>query len=255
MNTLLKIDANWPAPSNIKAITTTRRSGHSKAPYDSNNLALHVGDHESNVLKNRLQIKETFYLPSEPQWLNQTHSTRCVNVDEDQCREADASVTRNPHQVLAIMTADCLPILLCNQEGTEIAAIHAGWRGLVNGIIEQTLRSLKSKPQELLAWIGPSICQACYETGDEVRAHYQKNYPQHQDNLHHQFFTPSPNSTPQQLKWFTNLPGLAEEILHQLQVDAVYQSKQCTFEKQDDFYSYRRAAQTGRIASLIWFTS
>ena len=239
--------ANWPAPSHVKALTTTRKHGHSKAPYDHNNLALHVGDHSEDVQANRHELITSLQLPKEPEWLIQTHSTDCVLVDKEMSRHADAAITKEPNCVLAIMTADCLPILLCNQQGTEIAAIHAGWRGLVNGVIENTLAQLKSHPNELMAWIGPSICQACYEVDDAVRRPFLVKHPFAKGG-----FKPSLSFSNDGAKWLANLPDLAEKILKKNDVDAVYQSSMCTFEQKEYFYSYRRASQTGRIATLIW---
>jgi YfiH family protein len=230
--------ANWPAPKNIHAFTTTCEGGYSKAPYASNNLALHVGDEEVHVLKNRAALMRTHALPNEPAWLEQTHSTRCVVVETDTNRIADASITRVQQQPLAIMTADCLPILLCNREGNEIAAIHAGWRGLLNGVVENTLKKMQTPSANLLAWIGPAICQQCYKTSSEVKEAYLKQYPfttSAFDNLH------------------ANLPKLAELILNSAGVLSIFQSNACTFELSNMFYSYRRQSQTGRIATLIWF--
>jgi YfiH family protein len=234
--------ANWKAPKNISALTTTRLGGYSLAPYDSNNLALHVGDDSQNVLKNRQQLVELANLPGEPAWLLQTHSTICVVAEEDSNRQADASVSRSHQHPLAILTADCLPITLCNKQGTEIAAIHAGWRGLHGGIIEHTLASMHSKPSDLLAWIGPAISQAHYEVGDEVYESFTTHY------------APSIKAFEEVgKKWLANLPLIAELVLQNLGIQDVYQSNLCTFNLKDEFYSYRRSAQTGRIATLIWF--
>lgn len=234
--------ANWPAPANVNALTTTRLDGFSQAPYDSNNLGLHVGDNITHVEANRRALINKFKLMNAPQWLEQTHSTHCVVIEEEITRQADAAITRQPNQALAIMTADCLPIVICNNEGKEIAAIHAGWRGLVNGIIENTLNKMQSMPNSLMAWIGPSICQSCFEVGDEVYAAFQQHYP---------FTTCAFQS--QQEKWLANLPYIAELILQHQLIGAVYQAKTCTFEQKNRFYSYRRETQTGRMATLIWF--
>ncbi|KTD22828.1 Laccase domain protein yfiH [Legionella lansingensis] len=240
---MTKLHANWPSPSNVKAFTTLRHSGFSKIPFDSNNLAAHVGDNPDAVSLNRQQLRKELGTTQEPAWLEQIHSNVCVVTEEDNNRVADAAITRTARQPLAILTADCLPILLCNQEGNEIAAIHAGWRGLVNGIVENTLARIKSAPDKLMAWIGPAICQSCYETGPEVLESYQKRYP-----FATQEFRPIGE------KWHANLAKLAERILNYSGVTAVYQSNSCTFEQKNDFYSYRRESQTGRMATLIWFT-
>lgn len=234
--------ANWPAPSNVSALTTTRMMGVSPAPYDSNNLALHVGDKRNHVQRNRDELTKRLALPNEPAWLEQTHTNLCVVVENETLRTADATITRSPTHALAVMTADCLPILLCNRAGTEIAAIHAGWRGLLNGIVENTLHKMHAAPETLLAWIGPAICQHCYETGNDVRKAYIDKYP----------FTENAFET-RASSIYADLPKLAELVLQSTGVTAVYQSGACSFEQTNKFYSYRREAQTGRMASLIWF--
>lgn len=235
--------ADWPAPPTVHALTTTRRFGHSQAPYDNNNLGMHVGDKDADVMANRDALVTSLALINEPIWLHQTHTTHCVLVEEEQNRHADAVTTRQPNTPLVIMTADCLPILLCNRDGSEIAAIHAGWRGLVNGIVENTLLKMHSSPDTLLAWIGPSICHRCYEVGAEMETAFINQYPFTKST-----FKKEANST------HADLPKMAELVLQAQGVDAVYQSNACTFEHKNDFYSYRREAQTGRIATLIWFT-
>ncbi len=234
--------ANWPAPKNITALSTTRMSGFSQAPYDHNNLGLHVGDNEDLVNQNRQHLKESLRLPSEPVWLTQTHSTVCVIAENETSRDADAAITRSRIHPLVIMTADCLPITLCNIQGDEIAAIHAGWKGLFHGIVENTVAKMNSQPSDLLAWIGPAICQKCYEVGDEVYSSFTTKYP-----LSRAAFK-QVNS-----KWLANLPLIAEIVLHSQGILSVYQSDLCTFELKNEFYSYRRTPQTGRIGTLIWF--
>ncbi|WED44092.1 peptidoglycan editing factor PgeF [Legionella cardiaca] len=239
---MTKLYANWKAPANIHGLTTSRCEGFSQPPYDKNNLALHVGDSIADVSLNRQQLSTELGLSMEPAWLEQIHSNLCVCVDEEPNRTADAAITRNPGQPLAILTADCLPILLCNQEGNEIAAIHAGWRGLVNGIVENTISKMQSSPSQLMAWIGPAICQSCFEVGDEVLQIYESRYT----------FSPQDFRRKGE-KWHANLPKLAERVLNNADVLAVYQSNACTFEQNNKFYSYRRQPQTGRMATLIWF--
>ncbi len=240
--------ANWSAPNNVYALTTTRTGGISKPPYDSNNLATHVGDVENDVQQNRRTLIESLKLPSAPEWLEQTHSTRCVIVEDETNRAADAAITRQKNTVLAILTADCLPIVITNQKGTEIAAIHAGWRGLANGIIDSTLKKMHASTTELIAWIGPAICHRCYETGEEVRNTFLNNYP----------FAGAGFQTIEN-RLYADLPKLAELILTKAGVKSVTQSNQCTYEvkntnnAKNTYYSYRNENQTGRIATLIWF--
>ena len=229
---------NWPAPKNIRALTTSLSGGVSQGAYYSNNLALHVDDDANHVIENRQHLRQALSLPGEPAWLNQTHSTRCIVIEEATDRDGDAAVTRDKNQPLVILTADCLPIILCDQSGQEIAAIHAGWRGLLNGVIQNTLKHMQSAPLNLLAWIGPAICQDCYEVGESVKQQFLSQYP----------FVASGF-----LNRHANLAHIAEMILHQHGVKAVSLSGICSFEQKDACYSYRRAPQTGRMGTLIWF--
>lgn len=241
MKILPNLIANWESPANICAITTTRQHGVSQAPYDHNNLALHVGDNAEHVKINRSNLSKKLHLLHEPIWLKQTHSTHCIVAEEDTNRTADAAITHQKNLALSIMTADCLPILLCNQSGTEIAAIHAGWKGLAHGIIKNTLVKMKSPWNTLIAWIGPAICQNCYETGQNIKEIYVRRYPFTEVSFHNQGS-----------RCYTNLPEIAALILNAEGISRVYQSKICTFEQKNDYFSYRRQAQTGRMATLIW---
>lgn len=225
--------ANWPAPANISALTTSR---------DVGNLAMHVGDNAIHVQENRDALVKKLLLPREPAWLEQTHTNHCVVIEDDPSRSADAAITRSTAHPLAIMTADCLPILLCDRAGTEIAAIHAGWRGLLNGIVENTINKMQTTPDTLLAWIGPAICNQCYETGSEVRDAFVKRYPFTEETFH-----------TRASRIHADLPGMAELTLRAAGVTGVYQSEACSFELENEFYSYRRGAKTGRMATLIWF--
>jgi YfiH family protein len=237
--------ANWPAPAHITALSTTRLDGFSQPPYAGNNLALHVGDEEKLVQKNRQGVQAALQIPHEPTWLWQTHSTRCIIAERESERSADAAITRSSKHPLVILTADCLPILLCNKEGTEIAAIHAGWKGLQSGIVENTLNRMQSTKGELLAWIGPAICANCYEVGEEVKEAFTSKHAK--AGL---LFKPSAKG-----KWLANLAGLAQMVLQNLGLGAVYQSNLCTYEANDTFYSYRRESTTGRIGTFIWFNN
>ncbi|QBR84106.1 peptidoglycan editing factor PgeF [Legionella israelensis] len=236
------IKANWPAPANISAVTTLRTGGFSQQYYAHNNMAYHVGDHEKDVLKNRERLKRTLYLPAEPTWLNQVHSNICIVAETEEERTADAAISRSIGYPLAVMTADCLPITLCNLQGSEIAVIHAGWRGLVHHIIENTLSKMTAKPHDIMAWVGPSICGNCFEVGEEVHQIYKENYPDSTQAFQGK-----------QLKWLADLPLIAEMILNANGVKAVYKAQRCTFELKNEYYSYRREQQTGRMATLIWF--
>lgn len=236
------LKADWPAPTSVSAVTTFRTGGFSCHAYANNNMAYHVGDCEKDVSKNRRQLKEVLALPAEPVWLNQVHSNVCVIAERDGERTADAAVSRCDQHALAVMTADCLPIALCDQRGSEVAIIHAGWKGLAKGIIENTLTKMTSKRHDLLAWIGPAICGRCFEVGIEVHQTYQERYPYSIEA----FKTKGD-------KWLADLALIAEMVLNAHGVNAVYQSRKCTFELKNEYYSYRREQQTGRMATLIWF--
>lgn len=237
------IPANWNAPTNIQAGCTTRQFGNSLAPYEQGNLALHVQDNENKVLQNRDYLKQHLNLPNEPFWLEQTHSTKIINFGENgNNNQADASYTNITNQVLCILTADCLPILLCSKQGNEIAAVHAGWRGLADGIVANSVASFTNKPEEMIAWIGPAISQKHYEIGREVREKMLEITPKGESC----FIESRPNH------YFMDLSKLAEIQLTELGVNQVFQSNLCTFADEQRFYSYRRDSITGRIASLIW---
>ncbi len=174
--------------------------------------------------------------------LNKHTAPRLLNVHQTDLRKADASIAQKPAYVLAVLTADCLPVLLTNTSGTEIAAIHAGWRGLVEGIIENTISSMQTDPTELLAWIGPGICGNCFEIGADVLDTFV-SHPMFESSMLHQHYTD---------KWLFDLKALAVKILQNSGLNLINNSDYCTFERADLFYSYRRSIKTGRIATLIW---
>jgi len=236
------IHANWQAPSSIHACCTTRRGGGSVAPFDSFNLGLHVGDRDTDVIENRRLLRESLALPSEPCWINQTHGVHVVTLEQDSDRDADAAITREPGKVAIVMTADCLPILVCNRAGSEVAAIHAGWRGLQAGVIEATIAALHSPAQDLMAWIGPGISQDCFEVGDDVHAAFIDRLA----NAQACFSANRPGH------WLCDLAGLAESVLRTAGIDEVTRAPYCSYSDADLFYSYRREPVTGRMASLIW---
>ena len=236
------IEALWSAPPQIKALCTTRIGGISKHPYYSFNMATHVGDDEVCVLHNRKLLGDSLKLPAEPCWMEQTHSTRVVNLGHEASRCADAAITQKANTIAVVMTADCLPILLCNRSGSEIAAIHAGWRGLADGIIEATIKKMKSSPDQLLAWIGPGIGQHYFEVGDEVR----KNFNAKNTGANDHFIASRSEH------WLCDLGGLAVDVLTRLELAEVNRTEYCSFKDDSLFFSYRRNATTGRMASLIW---
>jgi len=249
MNTLLYPE--WETPENIFAYTTMRYPGKSLPPYDGFNLAYHVGDNAEHVDFNQKNLTEQLHLPSKPFWLNQIHSNIALNADQprgkNQTYTGDASFTQNPGVVCAIMTADCLPILLCSLKGDEVAAIHAGWRGLASGIIENTLKHLKNSPVDLTAWIGPAISQPCFEVGRDVLDAFRQYHSA--EELEAAFIP----STQYSNKWLADLSLLAKQRLNHCGVYQVTLSGECTYSNPDKYFSYRRdKGQTGRIASLIW---
>lgn len=236
----------WKLPSNVRALYSTRAGGVSQPPFDSLNFAEHVGDERAQVARNRQILMSSQQLPSQPCWLEQTHSTTAVILELDQSREADAAITRQPGKVAIVMTADCLPILLCNQSGTEVAAVHAGWRGLLNGVVQETISKMHSPANQLQAWIGPAISQSKFEVGDEVRQAFVDKH----DSARSRFTSNLANDRPGH--WLCDLPGLGCDLLYRLGLAEVTLSNLCSYSDQDNFYSYRCNATTGRMACLIW---
>jgi YfiH family protein len=223
---------DWPAPANVRALVTTRAFG---------NLADHVGDEKSAVAARRAALRR--HLPAEPLWLSQVHGQRCVAAEgASPGVEADASCARTAGCVCAVLTADCLPILFCDQAGIVVAAAHAGWRGLLGGVIEATVAAMAVPPQRLLAWLGPAIGPAAFEVGEEVRTAFVADDP---DAF--AAFVPRPNG-----KWSCDLYALARQRLARLGVTQVHGGGRCTYSETDLFYSYRRERDTGRMASLVW---
>lgn len=235
---------DWPAPSNVHAATTTRVGGSSLPPYDSLNMAGHVGDEPAAVAANRQQVAETLSLPDSPHWLSQVHGTGVANLDLETTGlpEADASMTRQAGCVCAVLTADCLPVLFCDKAGSRVAAAHAGWRGLAAGVLEATVASLDIPSNEILAWLGPAIGPRSFEVGDEV---YQSFVSQDAETA--SAFSPSSPD-----HWYADLYQLARFRLNKVGVTEVFGGGLCTFEDGQRFYSYRRDGKTGRMASLIW---
>jgi YfiH family protein len=234
----------WPAPACVRAYTTVRSGGFSRPPYDSFNLGKHVGDDWLAVTVNRTKLTLALKLPRDPIWLEQTHGTNVVNANKVAVGVvADAAYADQPGAVCAILTADCLPLLLTDKKGSKVAAVHAGWKGLAAGIIEATVKELNLPPNELLVWLGPAISTEHYEVGEEVR---QAFVQQHSEAK--KAFTPHEHQ-----KWLADLYLLANQALHRLGVTHIYGGDFCTYSQQDLFYSHRRdKGKTGRMATLIW---
>jgi YfiH family protein len=236
---------DWPAPPGARAVSTTRLGGVSLAPYDGLNLADHVGDDPAHVARNRALLRDRLALPAEPLWLTQVHG--CEVADAGNAAPgcaADAAIAREPGQVCAVMTADCLPVLLCDRGGRAIAAAHAGWRGLAAGVIEQTVSTLAVDPDGILAWLGPAIGPEAFEVGGEVREVFVSADPGAASE-----FRPCGED-----KWLANLYGLAARRLRRAGVTRVYGGGLCTYGDPARFFSFRRDGATGRMASLIWLT-
>lgn len=241
------IQADWPAPDAVRAYTTTRMGGVSVGAFDSWNLALHVQDHAAHVTQNRQILADRLGLQAQPWWLEQVHGTAILDIDETKNRsssafQADGSYTRLPNQVCVVMTADCLPVLLCNRSASEVAAVHAGWKGLAAGVLEAAVQKFRSPASDIMAWLGPAIGPQSFEVGDEVR---QAFVQQNQQTA--QAFTKNPNG-----QYMADLYALARIRLSHCGVNAVYGGGECTYQQQHKYFSYRRDQQTGRMASLIW---
>jgi YfiH family protein len=241
----------WGAPQQIKTMITNRHGGFSQPPFDSLNLGLHVGDDPTTVQKNREALKVV--LPNEPIWLNQVHGTQVIDAD---CRNdwsdmpsADASVTSTPGKVLAIMTADCLPVLLASSDGKVVGAAHAGWRGLAAGVIEQTVALMRSKQtqqaqtqSDIIAYLGPAIGPHAFEVGSEVRDIFIAQNPASATCF---------EQLKENGKYLADIYGLATLRLNALGVEQIQGGDECTLQN-PDYFSYRRDQQMGRMGSFIW---
>ncbi len=241
------LQPNWPAPAHVKAFSSTRLGGVSNAPYQGLNLGLHVGDDSHLVLQNRDILCQSLAMPNSPAWLNQIHSTEVVSLTRSSAFhsssaiDGDASFTSQSGVVCAVMTADCLPILLTDMDGSQVAAVHAGWRGLADGIVENALQ-LFAEPNNVLAWLGPAIGVGAFEVGQDVFDAFCQ-----QDAQAKVAFAPKHTG-----KWLADMNQLATLRLNQLGVTQVFTSGHCTYSEAELFYSYRRDGVTGRQASFIW---
>lgn len=232
---------DWPAPARVQALQTLRGGGRSHAPWDSFNLGDHVGDDPEHVEANRAEL--CTQLPAEPLWLKQVHGIAAVNADNcPEFKEADAAFSRQSGVVCAVMTADCLPVLLCDRAGTVVAAAHAGWRGLVGGVLEATIREMAMPSGELLAWLGPAIGPSAFEVGDEVRAAFMAD-----DKGAAIAFVPHGPG-----KWLADIYQLARLRLNTIGVVSIFGGDRCTVSETKHFFSFRRDGMTGRMATLIW---
>ncbi|MGH8479698.1 MAG: peptidoglycan editing factor PgeF [Gammaproteobacteria bacterium] len=233
----------WPAPETIGALTTTRQGGHRLGPYGAFNLALHVGDEPRVVLANRGALVSRLGLSRSPRWLDQVHGARVIDAaDASADPEADGAWTSVLGVACAVLTADCLPILLCDRAGTRVAALHCGWRGIAKGVIAAGIAALDHPPDGLLAWLGPAIGAGCYEVDGPVRDAFIGSSA----DLAEAFSPSRPGHS------YLDLHRAARVSLGRLGVRAVYGGGYCTYGEPDRFFSHRRDGTTGRMASLIW---
>ena len=229
---------NWPAPERVKALTTTRVGGVSQGPYAGLNLGAHVEDDPRHVAANRQLLRE--HLPADPCWLHQTHSTRVLEAGSDDV-DADGSITMATETVCTVMTADCLPVLICDEKASQVAAVHAGWRGLAGGIVERAIDRFMAPPEQLLVWLGPAIGAGAFEVGEDVRESFVSVAAEDGSA-----FRVSGD------RYLADLYALARNRLSRAGVARVYGGDYCTYSQPELYYSYRRDGQTGRMASMIW---
>ncbi|NIM70813.1 MAG: peptidoglycan editing factor PgeF [Xanthomonadales bacterium] len=235
------IRPDWPAPANVRALVTTRQGGVSRGAWATFNLGAHCGDRAAAVHENRHRLRRL--LPDEPMWLAQEHGNRVVSwrAGRERLPRADAAVASGRHEVLAVLTADCLPVLFCDERGRQVAVAHAGWRGLAAGVLEQTVAAMRAAPAAVLAWLGPAIGGSVYEVGSEVRDAVCDAHPSDADGFE-----------PHGERWLANLEHLAAARLRRCGLRQVYCSGSCTFTDAERFFSHRRDGVTGRMASVIW---
>lgn len=240
-----RILPNWHAPAHIHAFTTVRSGGVSKAPFNSFNLGDHVNDNINDVTQNRALLVKKFQLPQVPLFLTQTHSTKVIRLPyTGKNPEADAVYTNQPNQVCLVMTADCLPVLFFSQDGKEIAAAHAGWRGLCDGILEATVAEFECNPSQISVWLGPAIGPKAFQVGREVIDQFCIFDPRAEEAFIEDCSTEG--------KFLGNLYQIAKQRLNKLGIVNISGGEYCTYTDSTLFFSYRRDKQTGRMATLIW---
>ncbi len=249
MRKLELLRPDWPAPGTILAASTTRGGGCSKEEFAGLNMALHVGDMENSVRRNRELAAGAFAPDADYQWLQQVHGSKpAIVFQAGEAPEADSLITSTPGMVLCVLTADCLPIFVCNRAGNEAAIIHAGWRGMSAGIIENTLTTMQSEPKDLLIWLGPAILSCHYETGDDVRESFlDRATDTHEKKQLDSAFTPLEKPG----KYHTNLTQIARIKLFRLGAKTISGGTHCTHCDATRFYSHRRDGPCGRMANLI----
>ncbi len=240
------IRPDWPAPPRVRALATTRAGGVSVGDFASLNLGDHVGDAPTAVAANRARLHAALALPAEPLWLRQVHEVRVADAAREGAGcEADAMIATAPGQICAVLTADCLPVIFCDETGSHVAAAHAGWRGLAAGVLEATVAASAARgvaPQSLLAWIGPAIGAAAYEVGEDVRNAFLARDPAAAAG-----FTANARG-----RWQLDLVAIARARLAAAGVSQVGGGELCTFSDPARFFSHRRDGRCGRQATLVW---
>ncbi len=243
------IRPDWPAPSSVIAVCTTRLGGCSAAPYGSFNLAYHVGDADNCVEQNRNILAATLPSVAEFSWLSQVHGADAVQAGQGECYPAaDAQWSRSKGVACVVLTADCLPVLLCSASGHVVAAAHAGWRGLLAGVLETTVAAMNTSTDQLLAWLGPAIGPAAFEVGSEVREAFLSVARPSAVCAVKQCFVPNAGRPEH---YFCDLYALARIRLSALGITNIFGGGLCTYSDSERFYSYRRDRETGRMASMI----
>lgn len=237
---------DWPAPAHVGALSTSRHGGHSEPPYDTLNIGNRVEDDPARVARNRATLLAACSGARSLQWVHQVHGVRCIDAVADSTDEpeADASQTRTPGIGCAVGTADCLPVLFCDRAGSWVAAAHAGWRGLCDGVLESTLETFDGAPADVLAWLGPCIGPHSFEVGDDVRDAFCLA-----DEAAAGCFRPLGDSPRQ---WLGDLPAIARQRLARAGVESVSGGNWCTVEDPGNYFSFRRDGVTGRMASVVW---
>jgi YfiH family protein len=251
---------DWPVPATVRALSTLRGGGVSGPPYASLNLGAHVGDDATAVAGNRRALRDAARLPAEPVWLEQVHGTHVRDLDSQipvgstgaaspggPAGPADAAVTRQPGRVCAVLTADCLPVLLASDAGDRVGAAHAGWRGLAAGVIEATVGALGAPPRQLLAWLGPAIGPRHFEVGAEVREEFLRRAAAGDTAADDAAFVPNARG-----RYTADLYALARHRLRRLGVERIYGGGECTYADDARYFSHRRDGRSGRQATLIW---
>lgn len=242
---------DWPAPANIRAAVTTRTGGVSHIEYAGFNLASHVGDSVECVATNREILQQALDLPEQPVWLAQVHGVEVLRHDGvspvKRSHEYDACYSNQPRKVCAVMTADCLPVLFCSRDGAEVAAAHAGWRGLVDGVLETTLQQFACGRNEILAWLGPAIGPKSFEVGPDVRERFLQQWQGYGAQAVAACFAEHGEQ-----HWLGDIYALARLQLQRLGLPAVYGGGEDTFADWQHYYSFRRDGDTGRMATLVW---